>query len=178
MTDPATDPVAAPRDDRVEPAPVAGEREQLLAFLEYHRDTFDRKVAGLTQDQLRSRSVEPSSLSLLGLARHLAEVERSWFRRGVAGQADALPLTWDEDNPDGDFDDVEGADVAADLAWLAAEQEFSRQVVATRSLDDVHDERRGPRTLRWVVVHVLEEYARHNGHADLLRERIDGSVGE
>jgi hypothetical protein len=142
------------------------------------RVTFARKLEGLTPEQLRRRSVEPSSLSLLGLARHLAEVERSWWRARVAGE-DAPPLTYSDDDPDGDFDGVDDADPAADLAWLAQEQAHARRVLAGRALDDTWEHpSRGTVSVRWVLTHLLEEYARHNGHADLLRERIDGATGE
>lgn len=106
--------------ERIEPPLVAGERDMLDAWLDFHRATLATKCDGLTDDQLRERAVPPSSLSLLGLVRHMGEVERSWFRRVLGGK------------------------------------EFS---------------------LRWIMVHMVEEYARHNGHADLLRERIDGAVG-
>ena len=167
---------AAP--ERREPPEVGDERATVEAFLEYHRVTFARKLEGLTPEQLRRRSVEPSSMSLLGLARHLADVERGWWRAGVAGE-DAPPVTYSEANPDGDFDDVDTADPAADLARLAEEQDRARRVLAGRSLDDTwEDPRRGTLSVRWVLTHLLEEYARHNGHADLLRERIDGATGE
>ncbi|NAZ74764.1 DUF664 domain-containing protein [Kineococcus sp. T13] len=180
MSGPADRPgwTAPPAPERVEPAGTADERALLAAYLDHHRATFARKVAGLSAEQLRRRAVEPSSLSLLGLARHLAEVERSWWRRRVDGQ-DVAPLTYDEGNPDGDFDDVGSADAAADLAWLAQEQHLAREVLARHSLDDVFEHAgQGTLSVRWVLVHLVEEYARHNGHADLLRERVDGEVGE
>ncbi|WP_183390327.1 DinB family protein [Kineococcus radiotolerans] len=167
-----------PAPERREPPEVGDERATVEGFLEYHRVTFARKLEGLTPEQLRRRSVEPSSMSLLGLARHLAEVERGWWREGVAGE-DAPARTYSPDNPDGDFDDVETADAAADLDRLAQEQAHARRVLAARSLDDTWQHpRRGTLSVRWVLTHLLEEYARHNGHADLLRERIDGATGE
>jgi hypothetical protein len=169
---------APPAPERLEPAYVADERATVEGFLDYHRVTFAQKLQGLTADQLRRRSVEPSSLSLLGLARHLAEVERGWWREGIAGE-DAPARTYSPDNPDGDFDDVETADAAADLAWLAQEQAHARRILAEHSLDDTWEHSwRGTLTVRWVLTHLVEEYARHNGHADLLRERIDGATGE
>jgi uncharacterized damage-inducible protein DinB len=119
-------------------------------------------------------------LSLLGLVRHMAEVERSWFRRTLAGEA-APPLYYSDSDPDGDFDWVEGAEVDAAFAAWRAECDHARELIAKMdSLDYVgHQRRSGERvSLRWILVHMIEEYARHNGHADLLRERIDGAVGQ
>lgn len=151
----------------------------LDAWLDYHRQTLLMKCAGLTAEQLRLRSVEPSSLSLLGLVRHMAEVERWWFRRNVAGEQ-LEPLYCPEGNRDGDFDDVDTADPEADFATFAAEVELARKAAASRSLDDTfrHPRRGVDMSVRWVYVHMIEEYARHNGHADLLRERIDGVTGD
>jgi uncharacterized damage-inducible protein DinB len=163
---------------RPEPPQRAGERETLAGFLDFHRATFAWKVAGLDAEQLRRRSAEPSSMSLLGLVRHLADVERSWWRTRVDGQ-DAPPVTYSPDNPDGDFDDVDDADPHEALAWLAREQDEARRVLAAHDLDEVFEHpRQGTTSVRWVLVHLVEEYARHNGHADLLRERIDGATGE
>ena len=170
----------APEVDRTDPPPVADERAALEGWLDYHRQTLLRKCAGLTADQLRARAVPPSSLSLLGLVRHMAEVERSWFRRRVAAQ-DAPRIYSDDTRPDADFDDVDAADPPADLATYSAEVEAARAAVAGRSLDDtLVGRRKGSELtldLRWVYLHMIEEYARHNGHADLLRERIDGRTG-
>jgi uncharacterized damage-inducible protein DinB len=157
----------------------------LDGWLEYHRETLAWKCEGLTPDQLRERSVAPSSMSLLGLVRHMAEVERSWWRRTVEG-VEAPPFFYErETNPDGDFDDVDTADVDEAFARWREECEHGRAVAAARSLDDLsaaapwsrHGDDR-PVSLRWVLVHLVEEYARHNGHADLIRERIDGVTGD
>jgi hypothetical protein len=128
---------------------------------------------------LRLRAVEPSTLSLLGLVRHMAEVERWWFRRRVAGEPIG-DLYCTEASPDGDFDDIDSADPEADFAAFHAEVDAARKAVAGRSLDEtfVHARRQAEMSVRWVYVHMIEEYARHNGHADLLRERIDGVTGE
>jgi len=168
----------APDVQRPDPPYVGDEREMLEGWLDWHRQTLLTKCAGLDADQLRRRSVEPSSMSLLGLVRHMAEVERSWFRRRVAGE-DVPFLYSDEDNPDGEFDDVEGADAQADLATYEDEVRQARAAVAGRSLDETffHTHREVDISVRWVFVHMVEEYARHNGHADLLRERVDGAVG-
>ena len=150
----------------------------LTTWLDYHRDTLAWKCAGLSDDQLRERAVPPSSLSLLGLVRHMADVERGWFRRVLAGEDSPYRYGTDA-KPDAEFDDVGTADVAAAFADWQADCERARELVAAASSLDVTGERRGERfSLRWILVHMIEEYARHNGHADLLRERIDGSTGE
>jgi uncharacterized damage-inducible protein DinB len=158
---------------------LADERDSLEKWLEFHRGTLRAKCAGLTGAQLRMRTVEPSTMSLLGLVRHLTDVERTWFRRRLDGE-DVAPLHWSDDSPDGDFDDVDTADAEADYAAYLAELDIVRAVAARHSLDDsfFHDRDGTDINLRWVMVHMIEEYARHNGHADLLRERIDGATGE
>jgi hypothetical protein len=169
----------APHPARTEPPSVADERTALDAWLDYHRATLLLKCAGLTAEQLRRRSVPPSNLSLLGLVRHMSEVERSWFRRRVAGE----DVTWiycTDESPDADFDDVGVADPATDLAVHEAELAAARAAVRQRGLDDTfHHAHHGvDLDVRWVYIHMIEEYARHNGHADLLREAVDGATGE
>ena len=152
----------------------------LEAWLDYHRVTLDQKCEGLAAPQLRERAVPPSTLSLLGLVRHMAEVERNWFRRVFAGE-DAPPLYYSEQDPDGDFDRVDDADPHEGFTTWRAECEHGRAVTAAAaSLDQVGKrERRGEEvSLRWILVHMIEEYARHNGHADLMRQRIDGATGD
>jgi hypothetical protein len=165
--------------ERSEPDYRADERTMLNDWLEYHRATLAWKCAGLRDDELRRRAVEPSTMSLLGLVRHMGEVERNWFRR-VLAREDAPGRYFDADNPDGDFDDVDTADVAEGFEYWRAECENARAVEHSfASLDDCGRHRRhGAVSLRWVLVHMIEEYARHNGHADLLRERIDGATGD
>jgi uncharacterized damage-inducible protein DinB len=165
--------------ERIDPPLVAQEREMLDAWLDYHRATLAVKCEGLTDDQLRARAVPPSSLSLLGLVRHMGEVERSWFRRVLGGEH-APPRYYSDENPDGDFDDVAGAGVAEAFGYWRDECAHARErVAAAPSLDVTGTGRRGETySLRWIMVHMIEEYARHNGHADLLRERIDGTVGD
>jgi uncharacterized damage-inducible protein DinB len=170
----------APKIERRKEPYISGERAMLEGWLDFHRDTLLLKCQGLSADQLKRRSVEPSSLSLLGLVRHMTDVERGWFRRRIGGEAD-LPRLYDEDgNPDGDFDDVDDADPEADFAAFHAEVELARAAAAAHSLDDTfHHERKGTEiSVRWVYMHMIEEYARHNGHADLIRERIDGMTGD
>ncbi|RAY16118.1 Mini-circle protein [Actinomadura craniellae] len=168
-----------PRSARVDVPPAGDERVLLEAWLDHHRQTLLGKCAGLTPGQLVVRSVEPSNLTLLGLVRHMAEVERAWFRFRVAGEPVDLLYCDLDTNPDGDFDDVDTADARADFETFAREVELARAAVAGRSLEETfHHERRGVEmNLRWVYLHMIEEYARHNGHADLLRERIDGATG-
>jgi hypothetical protein len=168
----------APRIDRAGAPTVADERASLDAWLDFHRNTLLLKCAGLTPEQLTVRAVEPSSLTLLGLVRHMAEVERSWFRSRFAGeQVGLLYCDWD-DNPDGDFDDVDPAGAEADFETFGREVELARAAADGHSLDETfHHPRMVETDLRWVYVHMIEEYARHNGHADLIRERIDGTVG-
>ena len=153
----------------------------LDGWLNFHRATLLRKCAGLSDDQLRIRSASPSTLSLLGLVRHMSEVERYWFRRCLLGE-DAPPIYYSDDNEDGDFDDVHAADVASDFAIYRREVALCRAILAEHTdLDGIgHQRRREVHdvSLRWMYVHMIEEYARHNGHADLLRERIDGTTGE
>ena len=121
----------------------------------------------------------PSNLTLLGLVRHMAEVERWWFRtNGAAEQVDQIYCS--DASPDGDFDDVDGADAQADLALFGEEVDACRAAVAAHPLDAVVTSPRGrrDRDLRWIYVHMIEEYARHNGHADLIRECVDGVTGD
>ncbi len=165
---------------RIDPPTTAGERETLTAFLDYHRETLAWKCEGLDAEQLARRATPPSTLSLLGLVRHLAEVERAWFRN-FAGEQTA-PRYFDEDNRDGDFDDVAADDdlVREAFEYWHTEIAHAREIVAAHDLDTTGYQARHGKTfsLRWVLVHLIEEYARHNGHADLLRESIDGETGE
>lgn len=151
----------------------------LQAWLDLHRRTLLWKCSGLNAEQLKLRCVAPSALSLLGLVRHMTEVERSWFRMCAAGQSVPYLYSFD-DNLDGDFDDIADADAAADLAAFEAELPLADAAVADLPLDATffhHRHTTREYNLRWIYVHMIEEYARHNGHADLLRERIDGMTG-
>jgi uncharacterized damage-inducible protein DinB len=156
----------------------APERQMLEEWLDYHRATLLMKCDGLSDAQLRARSVPPSPMSLLGLVRHMADVERLWFRRVLAGE-DLPARFWSDANPDDDFDLVDDAVVADDFAAFAAECDHARAVSAGLDLDATGASGHGRVVShRWVLVHMIEEYARHNGHADLLRECIDGTVGD
>src|SRR4051812_22402737 len=163
--------------ERDEPEFLLPERELLDGWLEYHRSTLRWKCEGLSDDQVKVRSVPPSTMSLLGLVRHMADVERNWFRRVLDGQV-APGIFWSDDNEEGEFDDVDDADVAADWATYDAEVAEAKRIAATKQLDDDGVRHGKPCSLRWVYTHMIEEYARHNGHADLLRECIDGQTGD
>ncbi|MGW2632528.1 DinB family protein [Streptomyces chattanoogensis] len=169
----------APQITRREFPAGAGEREMLQGWLDWHRDTLLTKCTGLTPEQLVEASAAPSTLTLLGLVRHLALVERTWFRQRFAGEeiGDLYDL---ERNLDADFDDATAAGAETDFAVFRAEIEAADAAAEGRGLDETfHHERSGKTlNLRWVYVHMIEEYARHNGHADLLRERIDGATGD
>jgi uncharacterized damage-inducible protein DinB len=168
----------APQVTRTYESYVADERRILEGILERQRSTLMWKCAGLSGEQLARRAVPPSNLSLLGLVRHVADTERAWFRRRIGGQE--LPEVYArEDRPDAAFEEAsaEGAEDA--FARLAEEWEQARKAVAGASLDDQFThEQVGPISVRWVYSHMIEEYARHNGHADLLRQSIDGETGE
>jgi hypothetical protein len=155
----------------------ADERATLDAFLDFHRATLLWKCEGLTDGQLRQRALPPSTLSLLGLVRHLTEIERGWFRQDFGG--DDLPEVYcTAKRPEADFEDVEGADVAANMAAFKTEVLAARATVAALPLDHTVTPKTKTYSLRWIYLHMIEEYARHNGHADLLRQAIDGATGE
>jgi uncharacterized damage-inducible protein DinB len=169
--------------ERLDRPKTAPERETLDAFLDFHRATLLTKCSGLSDEQLRQRSVPPSSLSLLGLLRHMTDVERSWFRRTLAGD-DVPPIYYTDANPDDDFDATDSIAVDEVYTAYAAEVETVRAITASYDLDATGRRMRNDGavmidfSLRWIYQHMIEEYARHNGHADLLRERIDGVTGE
>ena len=171
----------APEIDRRHEPFVADERTMLQGWLDTHRDTLLLKCAGLTAEQLRTASVEPSGLSLLGLVRHMADVERWWFRIRATGED--IPGLYDaDDDPDADLNAVADADPEETFATYRAEVAAADRAVADLPLEHTfrHPRRDGSSneiSLRWVYVHMIEEYARHNGHADLIRERIDGVTG-
>ena len=169
----------APTVTRVDEPRTGDERPMLEGWLDWHRQTLLMKAAGLTADQLKRASVEPSNLTLLGLIRHMTEVERSWFRKRAAGDPQATTIYCTDDNEDGDFDDVAEADAEQNYAAYAAELDLVRKAVGGLPLEHEFRSRKNtPISLRWAYLHMIEEYARHNGHADLIRERIDGAVGD
>jgi uncharacterized damage-inducible protein DinB len=168
----------APAAIRVDEPYTADERATLEGFLDWYRATLLAKCQGLTPEQLAEQSVPPSILSLIGMVRHMIEVERSWFRRGFDGQEVPRPYTTEEDQ-DADFERASPATAEADYNAFTAELELARAAAAGHELDETFVSRRGHDiSLRWVYVHMIEEYARHCGHADLIRERIDGATGD
>ncbi len=162
---------------RTEPSFILGEREMLQGWLEFHRMTLEFKCEGLEDAARKSRPVPTSKLSLHGLVRHMAEVERIWFRRVLLSEPEA-PYIWiDEAIDDNELVPLDGTDWSADLAAWHAECDASRKAAASHGLDDTGSRQGEPCSLRWIYTHMIEEYARHNGHADLLRELVDGAVG-
>lgn len=167
-------------NQRLDPPTASDEKTTLVAFIDYHRQTLLLKCAGLTPQQLIARSVHPSSLSLLGLVRHLTEVEFGWLQQRFAGEPDRE--IYGPGDADLEVTEADETSVAAAFALYAEQVTRSQQIVAAAELDaltaDAHPRTGEHFSLRWVLQHLLEEYARHNGHADLLREAIDGTVGE
>ena len=177
LTDDAYSPQWAD-DDRPRIPPVASEREALAAYLEYYRATVEMKCRGLTPEQARTRSMPPSTLSLHGLVRHLAGCERWWFQQNFE-RRDVPFLFFTEDNPTLDFDLPPDANFVADLETWRDECAVSREIVAAHELDDTARplDWYEDVDLRWLVLRMITEYAQHCGHADLLREGVDGRTG-
>jgi hypothetical protein len=157
--------------------PLGDERTLADAWLDFHRQTLLWKCSGLTAEQLKLRAVSASELSLLGLVRHMAEVERDWFQTRFAG-AQVGYLYCTSENMDAEFD-VGTADAESDLSAYTCEVEAARHTTRGRSLDETFTDpqRNTQMSLRFVYSVMIQEYARHNGHADLLREAIDGQIG-
>jgi uncharacterized damage-inducible protein DinB len=154
--------------------PLTGDDRPILeGFLNWQRGTLLNVCADLTGEQLASRPIASSQLSLLGLIRHLAKVERIWFRQRAAGEA-VEPMYDPDLGPSADFDDIDAADAEADVERLRAEWRRADAAVAAMAFADTFDVNGEAFSLRMVYVHMIYEYARHNGHADLLREAIDG----
>lgn len=168
--------VAMTTEERIDPPLRSDERTMLESWLEFHRTTLAMKCEGLDDAQLRQRSAPPSTLSLLGLVRHMAEVERAWFRRVLSGED--TQWIYSEHDRDGDFNLTEEDTAEEGFATWRAEVAAAREAAARHSLDDTGERHGKTYSLRWIYVHMIEEYARHNGHADLLRERIDGVTGD
>lgn len=163
--------------ERPDPPMIADEREMLRGFLDFHRGTIAMKCQGLSDEDLRRRSMPPSTLTLLGLVRHMAEVERTWFRRVVNGED--IPLIWSDS---GDFQAAyipEGTGAEAFAVWEAEVEQARRIEREAESLDLIAYNARWEEnvSLRMVMHHMVHEYARHSGHADFLREGIDGTTG-
>jgi len=160
---------------RQDPPGSAPEKEMLSAFLDYHRTTLLIKVEGVSDEDLRRRPTV-SSMTLLGLVKHLAYVERWWFQGAFAGLELAVP--WTEADPDADWR-IETAETTEDiLSFYKAEVKKSQEITAAGDLEAIAKREGVDRSLRWILMHMLEEIARHNGHADILRETVDGVTGE
>jgi Protein of unknown function (DUF664) len=168
--------VILPLPERPAATPRTGdERTMLCAMVDYQRAVLLRKVGGLDEDDLR-RVMTPTGLTLLGLVKHLAYIERYWFQEVFAGASVAFP--WSDDDPDADWRAEPGERAPEIVALYLAEAERSRQISAEAELDDMSAHRTVAVSLRWVLLHMLEELARHLGHADLMRERVDGATGD
>ena len=171
-----------PEDDPREDHEVAvGEKAVLAEYLDRYRMTLDLKCDGLTPAQLATRSVPPSTMSLLGLVRHMARVEHHWFRRALEGHDELPRLYRTDEDPDLDFNGAEATEEAVIDAW----ESWYREVTHARKvyeqfadLGSQFDYQGRPTEVRDIIVHLIEEYARHCGHADLLRECIDGRTGQ
>lgn len=167
----------APSPAPIPDGPLVGDDRPILeGFLACQRNTLHNICAGLTAEQLVERAAPPSNLSLLGLVRHMAKVERTWFRQRVAAEL-VGPMYDPDQGKDADFDDLDPARAEDDLAGLVEECRLADAAVADRGFDATFTHRGEVYSLRLVYVHMVTEYARHNGHADLLRERIDGTTG-
>ncbi len=163
------------QDPRRQPEPPRGELACLVSYLEHYRTTLQLKCQGLTTQQLATKAVPPSNISLLGLVRHMARVERSWFRRVIEGHPE-LPRIYPDD---AGFDLPPLTDAVVADAWASWRTEVghAREVLARTELDTLVQVRDEIIEVRDVIVHLIEEYARHCGHADLIREVIDGRTG-
>jgi hypothetical protein len=170
-----------PEDDPRDTGTAAmGEKAVVLDYLDFYRKTLELKCSDLDAEQMARRSVPPSTLSLLGLVRHLAKVEHSWFRRVLSEQPDLPRLFWSADDRDLDFNGAVGDPAVVADAWEAWNREVvhAREVVVELDFGDTVLHNGEPTEVRDVLVHMVEEYARHLGHADLLRECIDGRTGQ
>jgi hypothetical protein len=174
MTEPSTE---LPTDD----SQATDERTTLLSFLAYHRAVLARKAEGLTDAQARIAACPPSDITILGLIRHMADVERHWSQRSLMGLA-IDPVYWGDahpdGDPDGDFHPPADATLAEALGTYRTEIGVAEGIYAAASLDDIERREDGAHSVRWILVHLIEEYARHCGHADLIRQAIDGSTGD
>jgi uncharacterized damage-inducible protein DinB len=167
------------QDPRMQQGPTRGERDTLVGYLEHYRQTLALKCDGLDAAQLATKSVPPSNISLLGLVRHMARVEQSWFRRVIEGRMEIPRLFQDEVEDAGfTFPDVDDDLVRDSHALWQSEIDHAREVLERTELDTVVDVHGEPSEVRDIVVHMIEEYARHCGHADLVRECIDGRTGQ
>jgi Protein of unknown function (DUF664) len=161
--------------ERSVPEGLSDERSLLDGWLDYYRATLLAKCEGLTGEQLITRSCEPSPMSLIGLVRHMTEMERVYGHRLADYEIGWLYCT--DENEEGDFEAVTAAGSAADLETFRAHCARTREIMAAHQLDDTFGPNKS-HTQRWFCLYLIKEYARHLGHADLLRERVDGQTGE
>jgi len=169
----------APDVERTEEYPARRnnpELEMLRDWIDWHRATLLRKCAGLDATRLAERAVTPSNLCLLGLVRHLSDTERGWVRQTFRGEQ-VPDLYYRSDAPDADFEEADPAGAEGDFERYRAECRAVDAALEGARLDDTFTFRDKTISVRWMLQHLVEEYARHNGHADLIREAIDGSVG-
>ncbi|MEI7547788.1 MAG: DinB family protein [Actinomycetota bacterium] len=170
--------------ERIDPPAHAPEKATLIAFLDYYRASLIIKTGGLTDEQARTASVPPSDLNLMGLVRHMAEVERNWFQRWFI-KADAPPIFQSKTDRDIDLHPNEADTLSDTVAIWRREVDRAGEITAAADLDELalrvgtspHWLGFRP-SMRWILVHMIEEYARHCGHADLIREAIDGTTGD
>jgi Protein of unknown function (DUF664) len=170
----------APNPPELADGPLVGDDRPILeAYLAWQRYTLLTLCAGLTGEQLTERTIPPSNLSLLGLVRHLGKVERIWLRQRAAGEA-VGPLYGTPDDAslkDADFNELDATEAEADFARYREECKLADSAVANMGFDETFTAKGETYSLRVAYVHLIAEYARHNGHADLLRELIDGTTG-
>ncbi|GAA2234071.1 DinB family protein [Herbiconiux moechotypicola] len=176
MTSGGTSTGTLPDDDRPQAPERGGERESIEGFLDFQRASVVWKATGLS-DADAAKQLLPSITTVSGLIRHLADVERSWMREDLAGEQ-GVPYRWSEEDPDGEFRVTADDSLAAIIADYEAACAESREVAARFHLDDRSAAQEGRFTLRWILLHLTEETARHLGHIDILRELLDGATGE
>jgi Protein of unknown function (DUF664) len=163
--------------DRSPEPRASDERDILIGWLSFHRDALAAKCEGLTPEQLATMSVPPSGLTLLGLVRHLTEMEHVYLVHALAGEGKLSLVYCTDDNPDGDIAGLDPAMAGPSMQrWMAERARADELIWASESLDSVAGGNRF--TIRWNLIKMIQEYARHNGHADLIRESIDGVTGE
>lgn len=168
----------APAVQRRENVPADTERESLDRYLDWHRATLLWKCGGLTGRQLASRPLATTNLSLLGMLRHLAKVERYWTRIRFSGDRTLDLIYGADEDSDVDWDGGTAESAETDYGVYLAEVDAARKALEGRALDEIFAGRKHDLTLRWLYLHMIQEYARHLGHADLLREAVDGARGQ
>ncbi len=161
--------------ERTEPDGLSDERGLLEGWLDYYRENLLVKCEGLSGEQLVARSCEPSTMSLLGLVRHMTEMERVYGHRLADRSIGFLYCT--DENEEGDFEAATAAGAAADIETFREHCARTREIMAGHQLGDTFG-KKSSHSLRWFYQYLMKEYARHLGHADLLRERVDGATGE